>query len=95
MTENPKLVIRDGQWLDSGEVYADYGDEELAVRLEQQVIDHDLIAALPDDEMGQSVRSPREAMYRASAAATHANNRGNVDEDGRVLVTVEDLEAAN
>ena len=91
MTDDPKVVIRDGRWLGSGDVFADYGTEEVVVALDGEAVDHPLIGALPDNEHGQSVQSSREAMSRASAAASRAKARGNIDADGRIIVAVEDL----
>ncbi len=94
MTENPKVVIRDGQLISSGDLYADYGDEEVIVAFGDEAVEHPALADLPDNEMGQRVQSSREAMYLASAAATIAKERGNVDDDDRILVEVQDIEAA-
>ncbi|RYF52141.1 MAG: hypothetical protein EOO38_01270 [Cytophagaceae bacterium] len=94
MTDDTKVVIRDGQWLGSGDLFADYGAEEVIVALDPDAADHKLIKALPDNEHGQSVQSSREAMHRASEAASRAKARGNVDSDGRILVAVEDLTSA-
>lgn len=91
MTENTKVVIRDGQWLRSGDLFADYGAEEVIVALDADAADHKLLKALPDNEHGQSVQSSREAMHRASEAASRAKARGNIDLDGRILDAVEDL----
>ncbi len=93
MTEDTKVVIRDGQWLASGDLFADYGTEEVIVALEPDAAHHSLISALPDNEHGQSVQSSREAMNLASEAASRAKARGNIDPDGRILIAVEDLTA--
>ena len=94
MNEDTKVVIRDGQWLGSGDVFADFGDKEVIVALDAAALDHRLLAELPDNEQGQSVRTSREAMHLAGLAATHAQARGRIDDDGRIVVEVEDLEAA-
>ena len=91
MVEDTKVVIRDGQWLGSGDLFADYGNEEVVVALDDDAAAHPLLSALPDNEHGQSVQSPREAMYRASEAASRAKARGNIDADGRIRVGVEDI----
>ena len=93
MVEDTKVVIRDGQWLGSGDVFADYGNEEVVVALDAAAAAHPSLIALPDNEHGQSVQSSREAMHRASEAASHAKARGNIDADGRIRVAVEDITA--
>lgn len=91
MAEEPKVVIRDGQLLSGNDLFADFDGKEVVVTLDEAAKQHSLIAGLPDNEHGQSVQSPREAVYRASAAATHAQARGSKDAHQRILVTVEDL----
>lgn len=93
MAEDTKVVIRDGQWLGSGNLFADYGNEEVVVAFDSEAANHPLIGGLPDNEHGQSVQSSREALYRASEAASRAKARGKIDADGRILVAVEDLTA--
>ena len=93
MTEEPQIVIRDGQWLGSGDLFADFGDKEVIVVVDSAALEHQALTEFPDNEQGQSVRSSREALHRATVAATHAQARGSVDADGRILVEVEDLEA--
>lgn len=94
MADETKVVIRDGQWLGSGDLFADYGDQEVIVAIDQAALDHELLDALPDNEHGQSVQSSREAMHRASEAASRAKARDHVDADGRIMVMVEDLVAS-
>lgn len=86
MAEDTKVVVRDGQWLGSGDLFADYGNEEVVVALDDDAAAHPLLRALPDNEHGQSVQSSREAMYLASEAASRAKARGNIDSDGRIRV---------
>lgn len=91
MTEEPKVVIRDGQWLGSGDLFADHGSKEVIVTLDSDAIEHPKIKELPDNEHGQSVQSSREALHRASEVASLARRRGSVDADGRIVVTGEDV----
>ena len=93
MTEEPQVVIRDRQWLGSGDVYADFGDKEVMVAFGSAALEHSSLTELPDNEQGQSVRTSREALHRATIAATHAHARGGADPDDRILVEVEDFEA--
>ena len=86
MAEDTKVVVRDGQWLGSGDLFAGYGNEEVVVALDDDAAAHPLLRALPDNEHGQSVQSSREAMYLASEAASRAKARGNIDSDGRIRV---------
>ena len=93
MPEEPQVVIRDGHWLGRGNVYADFGDKEMIVALSSAALEHPSLMELPDNEQGQSVRTSREALHRATVAATHSKGSRRCRPEGRILVEVEDLEA--
>lgn len=52
MAEDTKVVVRDGQWLGSGDLFADYGNEEVVVALDDDAAAHSLLRTLPDNEPG-------------------------------------------
>lgn len=88
-----RVQIRGGQWLTGpGPIYADCGGEECLVWLDSEVANHPSLDQMPERP---SMTANRDALDRASAAATRAKARGSIDSYNRIAVFLRDLKPEN